>query len=404
MNHPPEGRSHRRDSDSGRNPDEESTEVVGDAYDYFFAPRSSRAGSERPAGAGPPPRRSGRASSGQRSPGGPSGDGPGRSKLRRRVLIALALVGVLIAAVLLYVNSALPRVAALEGYGERPAGTPGQTWLLVGSDSREELSPGQRQKFNTGKAAGGRTDTIMVLHVSRFGGRTTLVSLPRDSLVDIPAYEREGEEDVPAQEGKLNTAFALGGPPLLARTVEQETGLRMDHYMNVGFAGFAGVVNAVGGVRLCLEQPINDPKAGANLDAGCQRLNGEEALAYVRSRSFARGDLARVQHQRKFLRALTDEVASPGTLLNPFAMAGLTRSGLDALAVDKESGPLDLLWLTWQLRGLTGGDGVTMSVPVARTGSVSGVGSVVLWERQQALALFEALQQDKPVPSSVRQG
>lgn len=354
----------------------------------------------------PPRPPGGPAPAGQRPPGVPGRGGAGtRVGLRRRIVTVLAVLGAILVALLLYANAALTKVDALERYEERPPATPGQTWLLVGSDSRQGLTPKERRKLNTGNDKGKRTDTIMIMHISRFGGRATLVSLPRDSLVDIPAYETEDGETIPAHEGKLNTAFSLGGPQLLVRTVEQETGLRMDHYMEIGFGGFAEIVNAVGGVRMCLDQPIYDQRSGATLDAGCQKLSGEEALAYVRARySVAGGDLGRVQHQRKFLRALTREVSSPATLLNPFAMISLTRAGLDALTVDENTGPLDLLWFAWQMRGLTGGDGVTTTVPIGGTTSVSGVGSVVLWDREEALALFEALQEDEPVPRSVRAG
>lgn len=321
-----------------------------------------------------------------------------RGSFRRKLFAVLAVLVLLLAGFFFYVDSKLTKVNALEDYEGRPSATPGQDWLLVGSDSREGLSADDRKRLHTGKASGRRTDTIMLMHISQTGGRATLVSLPRDSYVDIPAYTDSAGQH-PAQKNKLNAAFAFGGPQLLARTVEQETGIRLDAYMEIGFGGFAGIVDAVGGVEMCIDKPIQDKKAGANLKAGCQELDGEQALAFVRARYFdPTGDLGRVERQRKFLRALSKEVSSPGTLLNPFAIGRITNAGLDSLIVDERTGPFDLVWFAWQMKRLSGGDGITTTVPVAGTGMAPGAGSVVFWDRQKALALFDALQADEPVP------
>lgn len=392
---------------------EEGPGASGDPYDYYY--RSSRprgAPGDRYGSYGPPRTYGSRRRSRSRPPrayshrGRPSGGRPGRTRRRgrlgRKVTAVLAVVVLLLVGVFVYVDLRLTKVNALTDYEGRPPATPGQDWLLVGSDSRQGLTAEQRKKFNTGKAAGQRTDTIMLLHISRFGGRATLVSLPRDSLVDIPAYTDDDGDRHPAREDKLNTAYALGGPQLLARTVETETGIRLDHYMEIGFGGFAAIVNAVGGVRLCLDQPIQDKKSGASLEAGCQTLNGEEALAYVRARySVAGGDLGRVQHQRKLLRALSGEISSPTTWLNPIALIRLLHAGAGALVVDEHTGPFDLLWFGWHMKRLTGGGGATITVPIAEATTVSGEGAVVLWDREEALALFRALRQDEPVPESV---
>src|SRR6202012_2658863 len=128
-----------------------------------------------------------------------------------------------------------------------------------------------------------------------------MVSLPRDSYVPIPGYGRD----------KINAAFAMGGARLLVQTVEQATGLRLDHYVEVGFSGFAAVVDALGGVTLCPGAPIDDPLAGIDLPAGCQKLDGRDALGYVRSRATPRADLDRMVNQRQFMSALLDRMASP---------------------------------------------------------------------------------------------
>jgi LCP family protein required for cell wall assembly len=312
---------------------------------------------------------------------------PRRRRWGRRVAAAIALLLVLMLAVLVWLDLRLNRVDALADYRGRPAVTPGVDWLIVGSDSREGLNAERRKQLATGQAAGRRTDTMMLLHLPRGGGSPTLVSLPRDSYVPIPGHG----------SNKLNAAYAFGGPKLLARTVESVTGIRIDHYMEVGFDGFASTVDAVGGVRLCVDQPMHDPKAGLDLPAGCQVLDARKALGYVRTRASARGDLDRVERQREFLGALVDKATSPGVLLNPFRSVPLALHGADAIVVDGSDHIHHLIRFPFAMRAVSGGDGVETTVPVGGTGMVPGVGSVVRWDRPKALALFNALKEDRPV-------
>jgi LCP family protein required for cell wall assembly len=316
---------------------------------------------------------------------------PRRPRWGRRLGIALLVVLVLLLGVATWIDLRLHRVDALTDYAGRPAATPGADWLIVGSDSREGLTAQQRRQLGTGYAAGRRTDTMMLLHIPRGGGSPTLVSLPRDSYVPIPGRGRN----------KLNAAYAFGGPKLLAQTVEQVTGIRIDHYMEIGFDGFASVVDAVGGVRICVKQPMNDPKAALRLKAGCQVLNSRQALGYVRTRASARGDLDRVQRQQEFLGALMDKAASPGVILNPFRNLRLITSGTDAVAVDDGDHVWSLPRFAYAMRAVSGHGGIATTVPVAGTQTVGGAGSVVLWDRQKALALFEALKQDRSVQNLV---
>ena len=338
-------------------------------------------------------------------PGGPEGPPPGRRyratnwprRLRRIVAVLLVLLLAAAVGLYFYVDSHLDRVDALADYQGRPAATPGQDWLIVGSDSREGLSKAERKALKTGSAEGRRTDTIMMLHIGDAGA--TLVSLPRDSYVQIPAHTDSNGKRRSAQRNKLNAAYSFGGPQLLARTVEQATGIRLDHYLEIGFGGFVDRVDSVGGVRLCLDKAIKDKKSGANLRAGCQEVGGPQSLAFVRARSFdPRSDLGRVERQQQFLRALTKEIASPGVLLNPFQFFPVMNASLAAVTVDEDSGPFDLLRLFWNMRKLSGGDGVTTTVPVAdpdfRPG---GIGSTVRWDRDGASALFGALRTDSKV-------
>jgi LCP family protein required for cell wall assembly len=309
----------------------------------------------------------------------------------RRIGVVLLVLVVLLVGLGVWVDSRLTRVEALPDYQGRPAATPGADWLVVGSDSRQGLDEQRRRQLGTGQAAGRRADTMMLLHIPRGTGKPTLVSLPRDSYVPIPGHGRN----------KLNAAFAFGGPPLLARTVEQVTGIRLDRYMEVGFDGFASVVDAVGGVQICPKTAMRDPMAGLNVKAGCQLASSKKALAYVRARHSGRGDLDRVQRQQEFLGSLVDKVTSPGVLLNPFKSISLLRTGTDAVAVDQAAHVWNLIRFPFAMKAIAGGGGVATTVPVAGGASVPGAGSVVQWDRERALALFEALKHDQPVDGLV---
>ncbi len=172
------------------------------------------------------------------------------------------------------------------------------------SESRAAGGVVDRRRLGTG-----RTDTILLVHIPHSGRDTptTMVSIPRDSYVEIPGYGQD----------KINAAFVEGGAPLLAQTVEQATGLRLDHYAEIGFDGFALMVDAVGGVTMCPTEPIDDPLAGINLPAGCQELDGRNALGYVRTRATPRADLDRMINQRAFMSALLHRATSPAVWLNP---------------------------------------------------------------------------------------
>ena len=171
--------------------------------------------------------------------------------------------------------------------------------------------------------------------------------------------------------------------------------------MEVGFDGFASVVDAVGGVQICPKTDMRDPMAGLDVKAGCQLASSKKALAYVRARHSGRGDLDRVERQQEFLGSLVDKVTSPGVLLNPFKSISLLRTGTDAVAVDQAAHVWNLIRFPFAMRAIAGGGGVATTVPVAGGASIPGVGSVVQWDRERALALFEALQHDQPVDGLV---
>jgi LCP family protein required for cell wall assembly len=307
--------------------------------------------------------------------------------------LIVAVLVLVVLGFLVYVDRSLARTDALADYPGRLAATAGTNWLIVGSDSRAGLTAEQQAQLTTGseaEAAGGRTDTIMLMHIPAFagGGQPTLVSLPRDSSVPVAGHGRV----------KLNTTFALGGPTLLVQTVEKVTDVHIDHYAEIGFAGFARLVDDVGGVQLCPPEPLNDPLAGLNIPAGCQTLDGPQALGYVRTRHSPRGDLDRVVRQREFLGALIAQAASPAVLFNPFRAIPLAADAPDVITVDSGDQVWDLARLGWAMRSLSHGDAVTTTVPFAGFGPVSDGSSAVLWNREEAARLFAALAADQPVP------
>ncbi|MFI1157633.1 LCP family protein [Streptomyces sioyaensis] len=284
-------------------------------------------------------------------------------------------------------------------------GTPGQgqqagkgtNYLIVGSDSREGLTDQEKRDLHTGSAGGRRTDSMILLHTG--AGGTTMVSLPRDSWLTVPGHTSPmtGKHYGPVKN-KLNAAFAVGGPKMLVRTIERNTGVTIHHYVEVGFAGFVNLVNAVGGVPICLDRDLKDKKSGAHFTKGCHTLDGRAALAFVRQRhQEAQGDLGRSKNQRKFLSALAHRAGKPGTVLNPFSLYGALNAGLDTLIVDRDTGLLDLARMFRAIQGVTGGHGKQINVPVASLGFRTRQGSAVLWDKAQAHKLFSELNDDRPV-------
>ena len=285
------------------------------------------------------------------------------------VVLLVALVGLVV-----WGDARLTRVVYQPP--EPIASTAGANWLLVGSDSREGLDEEDRARLGTGDVEGsGRTDTIMVLHLPTFG-TPTLVSLPRDSYVEVPGYGMD----------KLNAAFAYGGPPLLTQTVEQATGLSIDHYAEIGMGGLAGVADAVGGVEICPDEPIDDPLANLSIEAGCQTLDGPDALGYVRTRATANGDLDRVERQREFFSALTDKITSPATLINPFRALPLFSRVAGSFTV----GDGDHVWHLARVALAMHGGLNTETAPIA-TFMDTDVGNVVVWDDAAAEELFGSL-------------
>ena len=305
------------------------------------------------------------------------------------VILSLVIVGSI--ASYFYLDSKLTRKNILVDYAGRPTAGSGQNWLITGSDSRQGLSRKQERKLATGHDVSGmRSDTIMVLHMPANGNPAVLISLPRDSYVPIPGHGSD----------KINAAYALGGPRLLAETVQNVTGLRIDHYMGIGFGGFVRVVDAIGGVRLCLKAPLVDPAAGLHLHKGCQVLSGAEALGFVRSRhNFATQDLQRVQNQRVFLRALLRKLTSAGVIANPFSGLPAASGVAGTLTVDRGTHLFQLLKVAFALR-----NPITTTVPIAGNFVTPSGQDALQWNRTAALKLFHEIRNDQRISKSLISG
>ncbi|MFC0601421.1 LCP family protein [Streptomyces palmae] len=333
---------------------------------------------------------------------------PARPKRRARWGLRLASVaaGLVLAAagvghaVLTGLESHIKRVNAFDGLSDRPRGSDGTNILVVGTDGRDRITEGQRRRYRLGGAPCRCTDTIMLVHLSGDRDRASVVSLPRDTYAEIPAYtDRATGKRHPAHPRKINAAYAEGGPSLTVRTVEHMTGVHIDHYLEVDFASFMKTVDAVGGVRVCTARPLRDSHSGLDLAPGSHTLHGGQALQYVRSRHLdAAADLGRMSRQQRFLAALLRKATDSGLLLNPVRFTQVASGLLDSVRADRGFGTDELMTLGRALRHLTPASSEFASVPVSEPSHpVPGVGSTVRWDRARAARLFQAIRQDRPL-------
>lgn len=335
-----------------------------------------------------------------RSPQGPripgiSDDDPvfGDGRRRRRWPKVLAGAGVI---VLLFVvgtvalawqrqaayNGNIDRVPSAMPTGDRPgpnsSGT--QNWLLVGSDTRAEVGT-TGAGGRVWKPGGQRSDTIMLLHLPADRSRAYVISFPRDSWVQIPGYGPQ----------KINAAFSFGGPPLLIETVEDLTGIRIDHFGAIDFDGFKSMTDALGGVEVNIEKSVYDTANKVHWRAGTQKLDGEKALLFVRQRyNLPNGDFDRIKRQQAFLRALAKKAAEGGTVSNPIKLDRFMSAFTKSISVDDSVSAGDLRSLALSMRGVRPSEVRFLTTP--NKGSAQrGRQSVVLLDRARAPRLFEAV-------------
>jgi len=294
-----------------------------------------------------------------------------------------------LAVLMLYAAVTLPKTEALP---PNPIGdTGGAVWLLVGSDSREGLTPAQQRELRTGGELGERTDTIMLVHMGLTDG-PTLVSVPRDSWVTIPEHTTSSGQVVPARPGKINSAYAFGGPQLLTRTIEQNTGLHVDHYMEIGLGGIVTLTDAVGGIDVCFDKPINDEKSGLDVPAGCQTLDGRDSLAWVRMRySDPKGDLGRVERQQQYVASVADKLLSWQTLVSPIRQWRLVKAVNGSVEVDQDAGIFSLGRFGIGMGRIATGGGEVTTVPVSDSDHWEAGQWVLKWDQSEANQLFASL-------------
>ena len=315
----------------------------------------------------------------------PGGRGLGRRPRRRhpirRIIVALVLAWVVFMVGTPIYAWTVGNTVKTEHQGTLPPEQPGTAVLLVGSDGRDQLTEQQRRELGTGDTEGRRTDSMMLLYKPP-SGKSALISLPRDSWVSVPGKGN----------AKLNAAYAWGGAPLLIQTVEENTGIRIDGYLEVGFLGVVEAVDAVGGVEVCPQEPINDQDSHLELPAGCQTLNGKTALGYVRMRKAdPRGDVGRMERQREIIGKVAKKALNPLTILNPVSYWNLNLAAAHTLGRGTGTGPLQVLDGIQVFMGSAVGSGYSLSVPVSDANAMRGDQSVMIWDEKASKEVFDAV-------------
>ncbi|WP_223305011.1 LCP family protein [Cellulomonas sp. B6] len=300
--------------------------------------------------------------------------------------MAVVILVVLVAwpvGLLVWANGLLQHTPALSA----AADTPGTTYLLAGSDAR-----GDDGGVEADGTEGQRTDTILLLHKPT-SGPTALISLPRDTYVEIPGHGAS----------KLNAAFAWGGAPLLVQTVEGLTGLKVDHYVEIGMGGVAHLVDAVGGVNLCYDADVNDADSGMVWTAGCHDVDGTAALSFARMRkSDPTGDVGRALRQRQLIGAVMGKVDPRSLALNPGAQVALAEAGTGAMVFDEDADIVDVARLALAFRDANAEGGVTGTPPIRSMDYRPGnVGSTVQLDPDLTPGFFASLRDGTLPPGQV---
>ena len=337
---------------------------------------------------------------GPRTPKGRDRDGTDSRWPRRwRIAAIVAAVAVVVTSgglygLYLHYNGNLTRVANVIKPGGAPAVAGAENVLLVGSDSRAGADQFAQAPSGQQQVIGQRSDTVILAHLAAGHQRATLVSLPRDSWITIPAYTDVNGTRHPAHHDKLNAAFSLGGPSLLVDTVQQLTGMHIDHYVEIDFAGFQHMVDALGGVQVCLTRAAHDKMTGIDLSAGTHELNGQQALAFVRQRyGLPLGDIDRIKRQQQFMASMMRKVESAGTLANPLKLNAFLNALTKSVSVDSGMNVGDMTKLALKLKGLSTGNVVLTTMPLKGFATESGQ-DVDVVDTAKAQALFQSLTND----------
>ncbi|MER7762624.1 LCP family protein [Streptomyces sp. NPDC097619] len=333
-----------------------------------------------------------------------------KSRARRALTIALLSLAILFVGLAgagwwLYshLNGNLDSVDLDKAIGDnRPekVATGAQNVLVLGSDSRS----GANAELDHGDVGGtARSDTAMLLHIPEGRSKATAVSIPRDTLVTRPECRKEDGSTLPSKNRVMfNSIYTVGGPACVVNTVEQMSNIRIDHFVEVDFAGFKGLVDALGGVTVTLDEPINGGKGGLQLEAGTHKLDGTDSLKFVRTRyGYKDGsDLGRIGLQQQFMLAMLTEIKNQNAFGNPTRLYKLADAGTKSLTTDSELASLtSLADFAKSMKGVDANTMETIMLPVAYD-KVDP--NRVVAARPQADQLWEALRNDTKVPASAK--
>lgn len=270
--------------------------------------------------------------------------------------------------------------------------------LLIGSDTR--VGADNAGYGSPSLIIGARSDTTILLHLAADRKSAVAVSIPRDSWVELPSCQLPTGGTTAPRTDRFNEAFAAGGAACTFRTVEQLTQIRLDHYIVIDFGGFKRMIDALGGVEVCVVQPVHDAKAHLDLPAGTTLVDGTEALAYVRARySLADGsDLSRINRQQAFLSSLVTKARSSNLLLKPVSLYQFLDAATKSVTTDPGLGSLDALRkLASSVSGLKGSRVTFLTVP---NHTYEPNPNVVEWDSEASQAVFAAIREDKPLPGT----
>ncbi|MGW3140288.1 LCP family protein [Streptomyces sp. NPDC001139] len=351
-------------------------------------------------------------------PGGTGTEGPsGRTKRRRRaprsehrkalILMAWTAAGIVVlggtGAGYLYfkLNGNIKSIDINGALGtDRPAKADNgsENILVLGSDSRS----GSNKKLGGGADDGSaRSDTAMIVHVYKGHKKASVVSLPRDTLIDRPeCTDSKGGKHDAASGVMFNSAYSTGGATCAVKTVESLTGLRMDHYLEVDFSGFQKLIDELGGVPVTTTKNIDDKQSHLALKAGTHRLDGKQALGLVRTRHGVGdgSDLGRIQLQQAFVKALVDQVKHVGIFTSPKKLYDLADTATSTVTTDSDLGSVNsLMSFARGLKGIGSGDLHMVTMPVRYDPADP---NRVVVEKAKARQVWDALRNDRPIPAS----
>ncbi|WP_229051954.1 LCP family protein [Aeromicrobium sp. Leaf350] len=328
---------------------------------------------------------------------------PFHRRHRRLLLTLLTIVGLLLTSVGAYayhLNKQLSNfgrvdISTVQSGEPDPDEGRALNVLLLGSDMAENNEGGSSIEEDAVLAdwpAGKyRSDTLMLVHIPADRSGVQLISIPRDTYTTI--YDEDGEA---TNKQKINAAFSQYGPAGAVATVQALTGITIDHLAIIDWEGFKDITTAVGGVEVTIPETFTDPQQGITWEAGTKVMEGDEALAYVRTRhGLQRGDFDRIARQQNFLRSVMNKLLSRGTLTNPIKLSNTLEALSNNMTLDSNWSPSSLRSLALSLRNVSSETVAFMTAPVATTEDVSGVGNVVILKESQSDELWQAVLSDQ---------